>query len=909
MTVRFRNVNTPALASSNLERGEPVHGRKGMRQLLAKPTTIKFALSSLVLATIVPAWLATIFFIIHSNEAQRTLLEQQTVGTARALMQAVDRELTGAQSALDVLATSPFLVSGDLSSLYDQAQEVLRHVSGTDIILYGPTGNQLFNTLRPFGSPLPQQEAPRPILQAFETKSAVISDLVVGRVSHRPGIGVMVPVLVDGKVPYVLSVAFYPDRLGEILEAQNLPQTWVASLFDRTGTIVARTRLAQYFVGKKGTPLLVQRMTEAAEGVIEKSETLEGIPVLTGFSRSAVSGWAIAIGIPRADTVGALQRSLWLSIAGAAILLLLCLWLAQLIGRRIARSIEALATGAVALGDGEAISVPRLAIKEVDQVGQALDKASKLLRQRAAERDEAERAEHAMTVEKRAAEAANRAKSEFLAGISHEIRTPITCTLGMADLLEGSQLTVEQRRQVTLLKEASRSLLAIVDDLLDISKIEAGKLELDREALSVRAVAEGAIAIVESGAAAKGLELRRELATDLPPWIDGDATRLRQVLLNLLSNAIKFTERGSVVLRVTRAAAAQPVQLRFEVADTGIGIDAAQQHLLFQRFAQVGDSTQRRFGGNGLGLAISRNLVEAMGGTIGVDTRVGAGSTFWFAIPYVETKPRAAEAPRVAADKASCARVLVAEDNEMIQEIIKTILTEAGHEVVSVKSGVEAIAAVEAGDFDLVLMDVQMPDLDGIAATRWIRAMLGRVRSTPIIALTAYAMREDVEFCLAAGANAHLPKPINRNELLHLVAKWSGSGHPRSAAPDDTALRQVFDVAVLERLENRLGNARATEFAGQFQRQVRKALDAISGMTDRHRIAEEMHNLVASAGAMGCNELVACSRALMDAARHDTGELGPLVAELARAAGRALTTMQARYSSLNLTLRKSDTAA
>jgi signal transduction histidine kinase len=500
-----------------------------------------------------------------------------------------------------------------------------------------------------------------------------------------------------------------------------------------------------------------------------------------------------------------------------------------------------------------------------------------------------------------AAESANRAKSDFLAGMSHEIRTPITCTLGMADLVLASTLTAQQRRHVTLLRDASESLLTIVDDLLDVSKIEAGKLELDRAPISVAAIVESAVAIVERSAAAKSLELRWELAADLPNWIEGDATRLRQVLLNLLSNAIKFTEHGSVVLRAMHAPGAEPTQLRFEVADTGIGIDPAQQHLLFQRFTQIGDFTQRQFGGTGLGLAISRHLVEAMSGTIGVDTRLGTGSTFWFVIPYAETSPQAGEAPKVAADTASRARVLVAEDNEMIQELIEAMLTEAGHEVVSVKSGVEAIAAVEAGDFDLVLMDVQMPELDGIAATRWIRAMLGRVRSIPIIALTAYAMPEDVELCLAAGANAHLSKPIDRNELLRLVAKWSGGGHPRSAAPNDTAVHQVFDVAVLEQLENRLGNARATEFAGQFQRQVRKALDAISGTTDRHRIGEEMHDLISSAGTMGCSELAACSRALMDAARRDTGELGPLVAELAMAAGRALTAMQERYSMLNLT--------
>jgi signal transduction histidine kinase/DNA-binding response OmpR family regulator len=877
-----------------------------MRQFRAKPRTIKFALRLLVLATIFPTWLATIFYIIHSNEAQRVLLEQNTVGTARALMQAVDRKLTGTRSALEVLATSPSLVSGDLSGLYNQAQEVLRRGAGTNIVLYGPTGNQLLNTLMPFGSPLPEREGPPSVLQAFGTKSPVISDLYKGRVSQRLLVGVLVPVLVDGRVPYALGMALYPEHLGEILSAQNLPQNWIASIFDSTGTIVARTHLVSEFVGKKGSSALVHRIGEASEGVLE-SKTLEEIPVLSGFSRSAVSGWAVAIGAPKSETLDALQRSLWLSIAGATALLAVCLWLAQIVSTRIAESIDALARNAVILGEGEVIPEGRLSIKEADEAREALVKASHILRQRAAERDEAERTERAMVVAKRAAEEANRAKSEFLAGMSHEIRTPITAVLGMADLLEGSQLTAQQRRHMALLKDAGQSLLAIVDDLLDVSKIEAGKLELDRDAISVSAIAEAAIAIVQQGARAKGLELRRELASDLPTWIEGDATRLRQVLLNLLSNAIKFTERGSVVLRVMRAADAEPARLRFEVQDTGIGIDPAQRHLLFQRFSQVGDSIRRQFGGTGLGLAISRNLVEMMGGEIGVESRVGSGSTFWFTIPYVETKPlAAAEGRKTTADSAPRARVLVAEDNAMIRELIEAMLRDAGHEVVLVRNGIEAIEALEASDFDVVLMDVQMPVLDGISATRWIRAMSDRVRDVPIIALTAYAMPEDVEQCRAAGANEYLSKPIDRDQLLSLVGKWSRRGGAHSVASQAVpAATEVVDIAVLDHLEKRFGASRAAHFSDQFREQLHKALSTITATTDRRRIAEESHNLISTAGAVGCNELVARSRNLMDAARRESTDLKPLVAELAMAAARALNAIQARCSSTNRMCRPS----
>jgi signal transduction histidine kinase/ActR/RegA family two-component response regulator len=373
------------------------------------------------------------------------------------------------------------------------------------------------------------------------------------------------------------------------------------------------------------------------------------------------------------------------------------------------------------------------------------------------------------------AQSANQAKSDFLATISHEIRTPLNSILGFAALVgEDPGLSPESRRRLGLVDRAGRSLAEIVGDLLDFAKVEAGRLDLTLEPVSPAALLRDATAIIAPAAQAKGLALSMIVETtgegDEAALMALDETRLRQVLLNLLANALKFTADGSVTARVILGPG--PGDLRFEVIDTGIGIAPDVQARLFRRFSQADSSISRAYGGTGLGLAISKALVSQMGGEIGVDSALGEGSRFWVALTAELAVPSAAPAAAptgLVTERAP--RVLLVDDHPMNRELGHALLTLAGCEVTTADDGGQAVAAAALDGFDLILMDVHMPGMDGLAATRAIRALPAPNGAVPIIALSADVLPEQVARCRAAGMDGHVAKPIRREELLAAVAR------------------------------------------------------------------------------------------------------------------------------------------
>ena len=405
----------------------------------------------------------------------------------------------------------------------------------------------------------------------------------------------------------------------------------------------------------------------------------------------------------------------------------------------------------------------------------------------AAQAAKLERQADALVLARDTALSATKAKSQFLANMSHEIRTPLNAVVGLSNLLLDSKLGADQREHAELLKSSAHLLLGIVNDILDFSRIEAGKLSLEPEPFDLTATVETLCTTFSMRAAQKGLQLEHVLASDVPNALLGDSGRLRQILSNLLDNAIKFSRQGEVTLEITRDAGDDTwALLRFAVRDTGPGIPADKLSHLFQAFSQVDASVTREFGGTGLGLAISKELADLMGGDIGVETVTGRGSVFWFtarmqlqtAPPTTQsehsTPPPTDAAPPRSDQPAHAERILVVEDNRVNQLVAVGLLRKLGYQSDVVDNGKLAMDALQSGTYQLVIMDVQMPVMDGFEATRKIRAggPLIPDPAIPIIAMTAHAMTGDREKCLAAGMNDYVTKPVEADTLADVLSRW-----------------------------------------------------------------------------------------------------------------------------------------
>ncbi|SCY72676.1 hybrid sensor histidine kinase/response regulator [Microvirga guangxiensis] len=703
------------------------------------------------------------------------------------------------------------------------------------------------------------------LARVLKGEAFALSELSASAVTGEVRLTAAMPVLDGGQIAAVVSAEIDPGILDErSVKELNSNLDVNMLVIDRNGSLVAHHPPRNELVGRN---LQSHEVVSKALGGIQggsELDDLSGVPRLFVFRMLPGTDAILAVGLSRASVIGPIDEALRYRLFLILVIIGGSLLLGMLgVEGLILRPLRGLVQTAEALEHGDFnVSSSYKGSGEVRILERAFNRMAKAVADREKEltaaKDLAERALGQANI-------ASQAKTNFLASMSHEIRTPLNGIIGYTEQLLDERLSTKQRRYADLIQVSASALLTVANDILDFSSIEADQIALQIEPFSLISLVDNTVSIVTSGAGKKGVPIRIAWGQNIPKIVLGDQARLRQVLLNLLNNAVKFTREGHIITRIDCKGATPSGELiRISISDTGIGIAPEQHSRLFKRFSQGDPSIRREFGGTGLGLAISKRLVELMGGQIGVESEFGKGSTFWIelVLPHGEM-PVSQSTPADIPLTTKQARVLIVEDVDINRELAQTLLEAAGHTVDVVSNGEEAIASIKSRSYDLVLMDIQMPGMDGLTAIRAIRALDHPCRNVFVAAMTANVLPQQVRDCLQSGFNDHIGKPIRRDDLLRKMSEWLPCAENHVAPEASPSDGHFFQEKHFADFRDTIGAEGISHWLRRLDEQLRATFASQDFMSlERREIAKTAHAITSQAALLGFSELAELCTAL-----------------------------------------------
>ena len=732
---------------------------------------IRRRLFLLVAAAAVPLAAMSAFALFQLYTEQRAQAERAALEIARAIATSVEGELRSHAAALQVFAASPTLVEGDLAVVHGRARRIVAsQPAWRAMTVSSADGRKLLSTAVPYGAPLPAVVETASVATAARTGRWTVGPLVRGP-HYDWSVPVRVPVVRGNDTRFVLTAVVDPEAFVSLLGRHRIPAGWVVAMSDSAGVRLARSRAQAASLGTPFSPSLQRLMKAVGEEGGGVSQVTEGESVYTAFTTIPGAGWRIAVGIPQDVLEAGARQSFIVFGSGIALSTLAGLLAALFLARSVSTPMAELREAARALGRGERPLPPETDVREIAEVADALFASEEERAQAEAEREDLLRSERQARA---AAEAANRAKDEFLAMLGHELRNPLAAISNATSLLEHPGMDEGRKREArAIIARQVSHLTRLTDDLLDAGRALMGKIKLQRRPLDLAAVAAQSLATLR----ASGRTARHPVIQSLEPaWVDADLIRLDQIISNLVVNAAKYTPAGKAI-RVTVAREGEQAVLR--VADEGIGIPPGLVPRVFDLFVQGDRELDRALGGLGIGLTLVRRLAEMHGGTATAHSEgEGRGAEFVVRLPAIAAPSDFQPAVAPPAAGATAGRdILVVEDNKDARETLKMLLELQGHRVHAAADGVEGLEAALHLRPEVMLVDVGLPRLDGYELARRVRSAGGWAQRPLMVAVTGYGQPEDRARALEAGFDAHLAKPVDAATLEEIL------GRPAAAIP------------------------------------------------------------------------------------------------------------------------------